>query len=282
MSTRSSAASSEIDALIDFCARHPVPDCDQERYLRHLCSGPEAIIDVREQGIVCVILDRLMSVSGAVPLELVGCAGEEIAAEAAEAALSAALEIGSRLGLAGLDLMITERWAPHRRMMESRGFVLSYRDLDMRCVDPSWGRDLALADGLAWSDLGTDWVDAYLRLQAAAFADVPGTYSPDAAEMRRVVTQGGARVRMLSDGAHILAALRFAPERGFLHSVVRDPAVKGRGFGRLVLDEARRQNPGRALSLNVVSSNRPALDLYHRHGFEILREQDVLTKTLRA
>ena len=48
---------------------------------------------------------------------------------------------------------------------------------------------------------------------------------------------------------------------------MRDPEAKGRGFGRLVLDEARRHLKGRALTLNVVSSNRVALELYkRRHG----------------
>jgi ribosomal protein S18 acetylase RimI-like enzyme len=74
-----------------------------------------------------------------------------------------------------------------------------------------------------------------------------------------------------------VAALRYAPDDAFLHSIVRDPQAKGRGYGRLVLDEARRRLPGRALTLNVVSSNRVALDLYRRHGFEITADRDVLS-----
>jgi ribosomal protein S18 acetylase RimI-like enzyme len=93
-----------------------------------------------------------------------------------------------------------------------------------------------------------------------------------------VLTVGRGAVRVLGDGGHILAALRYAPDDAFLHSIVRDPEAKGRGFGRLVLDEARRQLPGRALTLNVVSSNRVALDLYKRHGFAITADRDVLSK----
>jgi ribosomal protein S18 acetylase RimI-like enzyme len=45
-----------------------------------------------------------------------------------------------------------------------------------------------------------------------------------------------------------------------------------------VLDEARRCLKGRALTLNAVSSNRVALELYKRHGFAITADRDVLTK----
>jgi ribosomal protein S18 acetylase RimI-like enzyme len=87
---------------------------------------------------------------------------------------------------------------------------------------------------------------------------------------------------VLCAGRRVLAALRYAPDQAFLHSIVRHPEAKGRGFGRLVLDEARRQLPGRALALNVVSSNRAALDLYQRHGFAITGDRDVLTRNTSA
>jgi ribosomal protein S18 acetylase RimI-like enzyme len=47
-----------------------------------------------------------------------------------------------------------------------------------------------------------------------------------------------------------------------------------------VLDEARRQLPGQPLSLNVVGSNRVAVDLYRRHGFAITADRDVLSKAI--
>jgi ribosomal protein S18 acetylase RimI-like enzyme len=93
-----------------------------------------------------------------------------------------------------------------------------------------------------------------------------------------VIAVGRGAIRVLCDGDRVLAALRYSPSEAFLHSIVRDPAVKGKGFGRLVLDEARRCLPGHALSLNVVSSNRAALDLYKRHGFAIAADRDVLSK----
>jgi len=281
MSTTSSGASSDLEALIAFCAAHPVPDVDSERFLRHLCSSSEAVIDLRHRGVVAAILDRAPAASGAVAFDLLGCRSGAIDATTAETVLTCALEAGGRLGVKGLELMLGSHWVPHRAAIERLGFVLSYRDLDMRCEHLDWGADTPLPGGLAWSDLGGAWIDPYLEMQRAAFAALPGVYFPDPAEQRRVLIAGASRVRKLSDGKRILAGLRYAPETAFLHSIVRNPALKGQGFGRLVLDEARRELPGRALILNVVSSNRVAVDLYHRHGFEILREHDVLAKALR-
>jgi|SRR5581483_774218 len=280
MSTTSSGASSDLEALIAFCAANPVPDIDSERFLRHLCSSTQAVIDLRHRGVVAAILDRAPAASGAVAFDLVGCSAAAIDAATAETVLTCALEAGKRLGIKGLELVLGLHWAPHRAAVERLGFALSYRDLDMRCAHPDWGGDVPLPAGLAWSDLGRAWFDAYLEMQRAAFAALPGVYFPDPAEQRRVLSVGTSRIRKLSDGKRIFAGLRYAPETAFLHSIVRNPTVKGQGFGRLVLDEARRALPGRALSLNVVSSNRVAVDLYRRHGFEILREHDVLAKSL--
>jgi len=281
MSTTSSSASSDLEALIAFCAAHPVPDIDSERFLRHLCTSAQAVIDLRHRGVVAAILDRAPASSGAVAFDLIGCSPGALDAATAETVLTCALEAGGRLGVKGLELLLGTHWAPHRAAIERLGFDLSYRDLDMRCEHPDWGTDAPLPAGLAWSDLGRAWIGRYLEMQRAAFAALPGVYFPDPAGQRRVLDAGASQVRKLSDGKRIFAGLRYAPETAFLHSIVRHPATKGQGFGRLVLDEARRALPGRALSLNVVSSNHVAVDLYRRHGFKILREQDVLGKSLR-
>jgi ribosomal protein S18 acetylase RimI-like enzyme len=279
MSIPSSAASSAIDALLAWCSAHPVPDADAERFLRHLCSGPAAIVDRRDAGAVCVILDRARSGAGCAPLELAGLRQDALTGALAEELVAAAAQQAGSLGLRGIDLMITDEWAPHRRGIEGGGFAHAYGDFDMLCAAPDWGQDLAMPDGLEWRDLEPALIDDFLRVYRAAFADLPGVYFADEAEQRRVLTVGRGAVRVLCDGNRVLAALRYAPDEAFLHSIVRDPAAKGRGFGRLVLDEARRQLPGRELTLNVVSSNRVALDLYKRHGFAVTADRDVLSKS---
>jgi GNAT superfamily N-acetyltransferase len=278
MSTPSSAASSAVDELVAWCAAHPIPDTDAERFLRHLNSGPTAIIDRRDEGAVCVILDRARSGIGCAPVELAGLRRGAMTDSLAESLVTEIAARSRGLGLMGVDLMITPEWAPHRRDIEHAGFGYAYGDLDMLCAAPDWGQDVPVPEALAWRDLDTALIEEFLRVYRAAFADLPGVYFADEAEQRRVLTFGRGAVRVLCDGSRILAALRYAPDEAFLHSIVRDPEAKGRGLGRLVLDEARRCLPGRALTLNVVSSNRVALDLYKRHGFTITADRDVLTK----
>jgi GNAT superfamily N-acetyltransferase len=279
MSTPSSAASSAVDDLVAWCAAHPIPDTDAERFLRHLNSGATAIIDRRDVGAVCVILDRARSGTGCSPVELAGLRPGAMTDVLAESLVTEIAERSRRLGLKGVDLMITPEWAPHRRGIENAGFTYAYGDLDMLCDAPDWGQDMSVSDGLVWRDLDTALIEQFLRVYRAAFADLPGVYFADEAEQRRVLAVGRGAVRVLCDGGRILAALRYAPDEAFLHSIVRDPEAKGRGLGRLVLDEARRCLPGRALTLNVVSSNRVALELYKRHGFAITADRDVLTRS---
>jgi ribosomal protein S18 acetylase RimI-like enzyme len=277
MSMTSSAGSSAVEALIDWCAAHPVPDCDAARCLRHLNSGSHAILDRREQGAVCVILDRARSGIGCAPLELVGCRDLKLDVTLAEEMVAAAMARIAQLGLAGLDLMLGLEWLPHRARIEVLGLGFAYQDFDLRCDPAEWGADMPLPDGLRWSDLDPARLDDFMRVYRAAFAAQPGVYFPDEAEQRRNLFAAGSTVRVLTDGASVAAALRFSREDAFIHSIVRDPALKGRGLGRLVLDEARRQLPGRALALNVVGSNRTAFELYRRLGFAVVAARDVLS-----
>jgi ribosomal protein S18 acetylase RimI-like enzyme len=278
MSTPSSAASSALDDLVAWCGAHPVRDADAERFLRHLSSGPAAIVDRRADGAVCVILDRARSGTGCAPLELAGCTALD--GGLAQAIVADAAERARHLGLRGLDLMLNDHWAPHRARLEAAGFSFAYGDLDMRCPTTDWGQDVPLPDGLAWRDLETALIADFLRVYRAAFEGLPGVYFPDELEQRRVIAANRGAVRVLTNGARVLAALRYSPSEAFLHSIVRDPAAKGRGLGRMVLDEARRQLPERALTLNVVSSNRVAFELYRRHGFTVTADRDVLSKAL--
>jgi len=131
MSTPSSAASSALDDLVAWCAAHPVPDTDAERFLRHLSSGPAAVVDRRAEGAVCVVLDRARSGTNCAPLQLAGCRDPVLDAALAEAMVADAALQARRLGLGGIDLMISDPWVPHRPRIEAAGFSFAYGDLDM-------------------------------------------------------------------------------------------------------------------------------------------------------
>jgi hypothetical protein len=164
MSTPSSSASSADDDLVAWCASHPIPDTDAERFLRHLNTGPAAIIDRRDAGAVCVILDRARSGTGCAPVELAGLRSNAMSDVLAEALVTEIAERSRLLGLNGVDLMITPEWAPHRRSLENAGFAYAYGDLDMHCAAPDWGQDLALPGFLEWRERAEAgrWLPAHL------------------------------------------------------------------------------------------------------------------------
>ena len=272
----SSACSAELGELVAFCKAHPGPDTDPERFLRHLCSGPAAIIDRRVDGLVAVIIDQVRSASGSPPFELVGLKGDSIAPDAARRLVEQSLRQARDLKLQGMEFLVRPLWAPHRAMLEENGFVFSYGDLDMDCANPDWGADMPIPDGWRWSDVSGDWLDEYFRIQREAFANVAGYFMPPEEEMRRTLRRDGIAGRILNDGKRGYAILRLTLPTGIINAVARDPAARGKGFGRLALDEARRQMPGRALGLNVVSTNKTAIELYRRHGFKIIEDLPAL------
>ncbi len=264
----SSASSADLEGLVAFCRAHPAPDSDPERFLRRLASGPEAMVDMRDEGLVAVIIDLVKSATACPPLELVGLRGDTIPPATARRLVEDSLRRAQALGLPGLEFLLRPHWAPHREMLEDLGFVFAYGDLDMECAAPeAWGPDAAIPDGWQWSDVGDRWISDYFRVQRDAFVGIPGFFMPSEAEMRRTLAKAGAAGRILNDGRRGFAILRLNLDEGIIHAVARDPGFKGRGLGRLALDEARRRMPGRPLYLNVVDSNQPALSLYERHGF---------------
>ena len=124
--------------------------------------------------------------------------------------------------------------------------------------------------------LMNEWLGEFFRIQNDAFVNVVGFFMPSEAEMRRTLKREGVAGRILNDGKRGCAILRLTLPTGIINAIARDPAVRGKGFGRLALEEARRQMPGRALGLNVVSTNKTAIELYRRHGFRIIEDLPAL------
>lgn len=274
----SSASSSDLDRLVAFCKAHPVPDTDAERFLRHLASGPDAILDFQAEGLVGVIVDQVVSSSGCAPFDLVGRAIDSIPPDLARRMAEQILAKAGTLRLGGVEFLIFPIWEPHRAMLESLGFAVAYNDMDMVCDAPDWGEDAPIPDGLAWSAVDDRWADEFFRIQREAFAGIIGLFMPSEDEMRRYLKLDSTKAYILNDGKRGVLILRLTPASAMINAIARDPLHRGRGFGRLALDHARRLLPGRALNLNVVSSNRTAADLYRRHGFKIVRDMPVLLR----
>ncbi|MBL8710017.1 MAG: GNAT family N-acetyltransferase [Rhodospirillaceae bacterium] len=286
MSTTFSGASSDtLELLLDFCAAHPVPDIDAQRFLTRLNSGPDAIIDWRDRGVVAVLLDAVKGASEAIPLEIVGLVPHALNVEVARELLDEVAERTKKLGCPATELALSEIWAPHAGLAIERGYCRAYADLDMVCHDPNWGDAAKLPTGWSWHDVQPVWVDEYIRVLGAAFAGIAGTFLPSPAEIRRYLADPAIQARALVADGRALAVLRMTPARRYIHAIARDPAWRGAGLGRLAMDEARSCLLATApwqgsLELTVVDTNAAAMELYRRCGFIVNREMTVLNRTL--
>ncbi len=281
--TSSSGSSAALETLIGFCAAHPVPDTDAPRFLGRLNSGPQAIIDWRDRGIVAVLLDAVIGSNGAVPFEVVGLAGGKLSPSLAADLLAELARRAMALGAKASELAITHIWAPHRALAEALGYRHSYSDCEMICRNADWGPDALLPPGAQWHDAWPEWVDDYIRVLTSGFADVPGAFVPRPEEIRRYLQQSGIRARILVENGQGIGLLRYTEPDNYINAVVRASGQKGRGIGRLVMDEARRclvtfgRNDA-PMTLTVVDTNAAAIELYRRCNFEIDREVVVLIR----
>lgn len=282
--TSSSASSADLETLIGFCAAHPVPNTDAARFLGRLNSGPLAIIDWRELGIVAVLLDAVKGVAGTIPLEVAGLMGGSMTASLAEQLL---IEVGKRaasLGGSGTELALTPIWQPHRGIAERLGYQRSYVDYDMICTNSDWGPDEVIPDGWRWENAVPNRIEEYTRVLYSGFSGTLGAFVPSPEEIRRYLALPhiGARV-LIDERGEAVALLRYTPRDSYINAVTRCSSRRGRGMGRLVMDEARRRlvtemQPARSMTLTVVDTNTAAIELYRRCNFEIEKKVTVLMR----
>ena len=281
--TSSSASSAALETLIGFCAAHPVPDTDAPRFLGRLNSGPQAIIDWRDRGLVAVLLDSVVGGNGAVPFEIVGLADGKMTSALASDLLHELARRATALGARANELAFTPIWLPHKALAENLGYRHSYSDCDMICRNADWGPDALLPAGAVWCDAFPDWVEEYIRVLTSGFADVPGAFVPKPEEIRRYLQQSGIRARILIEEGKGIGLLRYTEPDNYINAVVRSGEQKGRGIGRLVMDEARRRlvtngNNDAPMTLTVVDTNTAAIELYRRCNFEIEKKVTVLIR----
>ncbi|MDY0870326.1 GNAT family N-acetyltransferase [Dongia rigui] len=272
-----------LDTLIGFCAAHPVPETDAPRILARLNSGPAAIIDWRERGVVAVILDTIIGVNGVVPFEVVGLADGRMNGSLATDLLAELAARATKLGARSNELAMTPIWQPHRAAIEAAGYRHYYSDYDMSCRNPAWGPDLPLPPGAAWHDAWPDWADVYIDVLTTGFADVPGAFVPKPEEIRRYLQQSGIKARILIENGKGIGLLRYTEPNTYINAVVRAGDQKGRRIGQMVMDEARRCLVRQAendapMTLTVVDKNTAAIELYRRCNFDIDREVAVLIR----
>jgi len=101
-------------------------------------------------------------------------------------------------------------------------------------------------------------------------------------ELQRIMSNGSQKFLMIKDSDGYQGFASFGvrkedPSVYKLHKIYVLPNNQGKGFGKLLIEEVKRQvlmNGGRILDLNVNRQN-PAQEFYKKLGFSIIRQEDV-------
>ena len=262
-----------IDELLDFCRDHPVEKVDTERFLRHLSDLPQALVDLRAAGWLGVILSRAPDPAGATPFEWIGAGREALGPEMARRALAEIAAKARAMKLPGVHILMTPHWNGAEDVMRETGAAPLYHDLDMSHSDGKWGEDAPLPDRWRWTGFDEALALGYVDLLRRSFGSLPGFYMPAEEEVLRGVRETAPGVRILLDGDGSMRALtRCRIERRYIHAIARDPDYRGKGLGRLAMDEARRVLGPGPIALSTVRENRAAASLYERLGFKVTSE----------
>jgi ribosomal protein S18 acetylase RimI-like enzyme len=146
-----------------------------------------------------------------------------------------------------------------------------------------------MSAGLSWARLLPEQAPLYRDLAAAAFAGVEGVVIPPVADL--VVTTGQNPPWVLMQGRALIAFLRLATTEedgtrvGYIATIGRDPAWKGRQLGDLLMHKALIELPSQGAStfcLDVAAKNAQALRLYERFGFRSIDEVRVWRRGVHA
>jgi GNAT superfamily N-acetyltransferase len=245
-----------------------VAGVDLDRFLGIFAGGPESIVDVREAGLLGVIMDRLRIADGAKPFEWIGAEIAAVDAAIFPTVLERVRGTARRLGAPAVDITLGSHWSKARDLLREAGAAPQFIDYDMTHADCTWGPDRPLPVGWRWVLVTPEREQAYLALLSRAMGPTPGVYVPPDAEAL-------ASMRITADGTKLLldldsraqAMVRCKLERRYLHLICCAPAMQGRGLGRLALDEVRRMVGPGPLHLSVVKQNEHAHGFYVHMGF---------------
>ncbi|HET6622231.1 MAG TPA: GNAT family N-acetyltransferase [Dongiaceae bacterium] len=241
---------------------------DLDRFLGIFASGPESLVDVRETGLLGVIMDRLRIADGAKPFEWIGAEVDAVDAAIFPAVLERLRATARRLGAPAVDITLGSHWSKVRGLLREAGAAPQFVDHDMTHADCAWGPDRALAAGWRWLPVTPEREQAYLELLNRAMGPMPGVYvPPDAEALASMRTTADGTKLLLDRDGRAQAMVRCKLERRYLHLICCAPEMRGRGLGRVALDEVRRMVGPGPLHLSVVRQNERAHGFYVHMGF---------------
>jgi GNAT superfamily N-acetyltransferase len=264
----SDRASITIEEAFDYCRKHPVAGVDLDRFLGIFASGAHSIVDARDVGALGIVMDRLTIADGAKPFEWIGAEIDAVDAVIFPTILERVRRVARGLRVPAIDMTLSNQWSKVRDLLGQAGAAPQFVDLEMTHADCAWGPDRRAPDGWRWQPASPDHEEAYVALLERSMGPMPGVYMPPKPEaiasMR--TTADGTKVLMDAEG-RAQALIRCKLEKRYLHLVACAPETRGRGLGRLALDEVRRMLGSGPLHLTVVQQNQNAHSFYLHMGF---------------
>jgi len=262
-----------IDEAFAYCRAHPVANIDLDRFLGIFTTDAYRIVDARDIGLVGIIMDRLTIADGAKPFEWIGAEIDKIDETTFPVAIEHLLRIASDLGIPAIDVTLNGHWSNVRELLLQAGAKPKFVDVELTHADCGWGPDRPLPDGWRWVPVTPEYEPAYVSLLNRGMGPMPGVYVPPEAEAI-------ASMRTTADGTKLLldavgeaqAMIRCKLSRRYLHMIATAPEIRGRGLGRMALDEVRRMLGPGPLHLTVVKQNEHAHGFYMHMGFEPTEE----------
>ena len=267
-SSATSTPSITIEEAFDYGRKHPVEHVDLERFLGIYTTDARSIIDVRDRGLLGAILDRLNIADGAKPFEWIGAEVDRIEVSTFPVVIERMRRVARDLGIPAVDIPLSGHWSGVRDLLSSEGFHPQFVDFEMTHADCAWGPDRPLPTDWRWVLVTPEHEAAYVSLLDRGMGPMPGVYVPPETEaLASMRTTADGTKLLLDAGGEAQAMIRCKLAKRYLHLVCCAPERKGRGLGRLALDEVRRMLGPGPLHLTVVKQNERAHGFYLHMGF---------------
>jgi GNAT superfamily N-acetyltransferase len=257
-----------IEEAFAWCRAHPVEHIDLERFLGIFTTDARRIIDARDHGLIGLIMDRLIIQDGAKPFEWIGAAVDKIDPRVFPILIERLRSTARLFGIPAIDVTLSGHWAGVRDELAREGAHPKFVDIELTHADCNWGPDRPIPRGWHWERVTPERESAYISLVNRGMGPMPGVYVPPEAEALASMrtTADGTKLLLDSEG-EAQAMVRCKLAQRYLHLICCAPDKKGRGLGRLALDEARRMLEPGPLHLTVVKQNEGAHGFYMHMGF---------------
>jgi len=257
-----------IEEAFAYCRAHPVAGIDLDRFLGLFTTDAHRIVDARDVGLVGIIMDRLSIQGGAKPFEWIGGTIDKIDARIFPTVLDRLRRTARDLGIPAIDVTLSGHWSEVRDLLRREGVHPQFVDIELTHADCNWGADRPVPAGWRWALVTPEHEQAYVSLLHRAMGPMPGVYVPPEAEaVASMRTTADGTKLFLDETGEARAMIRCKLAKRYLHLVANAPEMRGRGLGRLALDEVRRMLGPGPLHLSVVKQNERAHGFYLHMGF---------------